>query len=337
MIELIFDCDITMGIGGKDVDDGLALLHLLGSPQIRLRGATSTFGNSSVEEVHPCLVSMLQDFGKSDIPTPRGAPRPQESEDRATKQRESPAARFLAEAARNNPGRITVLATGSPTNLLGAYRIDPLLFANLKEIVLMGGIVEPLIINGRPMPELNFSSDPQAAFYTLYAGAPPPSHAAGKEGKSTGAENRCRITVINANICLQALLTRERFIAFLGELSEKQLSPRQSTARGEAALARYLRKKVLPWFTWIEREYGTGGFYAWDATAALYLTHPQYFEPRTVDLRSSLADLGTGLLRVEEPKDKRRRINLPASILDTENYWRALFDSWRRAAAILQA
>ena len=31
-VPLILDCDNTMGVPGRDVDDGLALLYLLGSP-----------------------------------------------------------------------------------------------------------------------------------------------------------------------------------------------------------------------------------------------------------------------------------------------------------------
>ena len=42
MIDLVYDCDITMGIPGRDVDDGLALLYLLGSTDIRLLGVTKS-------------------------------------------------------------------------------------------------------------------------------------------------------------------------------------------------------------------------------------------------------------------------------------------------------
>ena len=75
MIDLIYDCDITMGLPGRDVDDGLALLYLLGCPEIRLLGITSTFGNSSIREVHPCLLSVLEDLDRGDIPAYPGASR----------------------------------------------------------------------------------------------------------------------------------------------------------------------------------------------------------------------------------------------------------------------
>lgn len=45
MKKVIFDCDNTMGLPGRDVDDGLSLFYLLGSPEIELLGVCSTFGN----------------------------------------------------------------------------------------------------------------------------------------------------------------------------------------------------------------------------------------------------------------------------------------------------
>jgi len=104
MIDLIYDCDITMGLPGKDVDDGLALLYLLGSAKIRILGITTTFGNSTIEEVHPCLLSILKDLGRSDIPACRGAPHPGQTSGRGSKPRDSEAARFLADIVCQNPG-----------------------------------------------------------------------------------------------------------------------------------------------------------------------------------------------------------------------------------------
>ena len=51
-VPLILDCDNTMGVPGRDVDDGLALLYLLGSPQVELLAVTCSFGNSTQEVVY---------------------------------------------------------------------------------------------------------------------------------------------------------------------------------------------------------------------------------------------------------------------------------------------
>lgn len=337
MIDLIYDCDITMGLPGRDVDDGLALLYLLGSPQIRIRGVTTTFGNSTISEVHPCLLSVLNDLGHSDIPAYRGAPRPGKTGGGGGEPRYSEAARFLAETVRQNPGTVRVLATGSPTNLLGAFRLNPEFFHEVKEIVFMGGIVEPLLINGRQMRELNFASDPDAALYALYAGRPPTDSTGAEAPASKPGAGRCTGTVISGNLCLQALLTMKRFTTFLGEIIENRIPANAPGSHDVMGFVTYLKARILPWFTWIEEQYGLPGFHAWDATAAVYLTHPQLFESREVVLRSRLDDLGSGFLRTEPVVGDRTdsedscRINLPKQILDMAGYWRTLFDGWRKA------
>lgn len=337
MIDLIFDCDITMGLPGRDVDDGLALLYLAGESEINLLGVTSTFGNSSIEKVHPCLLRTLKDMGLTHIPAYRGASHPPNpghyDADTGDIRGHSDAARFMAERIHRDPGTVCILATGSTTNLLGAYQLNPEFFSEVKEIVLMGGIYEPLIINGREMKELNLASDPAAAFYTLYAGQPPTATAGGTAGAgSPSTPEGCPVTVISGNLCLQALLTQDRFDHLLQKLD--------STAGPEAGLASYLREKILPWFAWTEALYGLPGFHAWDATAALYLSHRDLFESQALRLRSSLKDLKTGLLRTEQVSEApdngfslSRQINLPSRIRDTEKYWRVLFDSWCRAGA----
>lgn len=338
MIDLIYDCDITMGLPGTDVDDGLALLYLLGSPKIRILGITTTFGNSTIEEVHPCLLSILNDLGHRDIPAYRGAPRPEETFGRDSEPRDSEAARFLADTVRLNPGTVCILATGSTTNLLGAYRLNPGFFYDVKEIVFMGGIVEPLLINGRKMKELNFASDPEAALYALYAGGPPAASTGADAPPRTSDPGRCAITVISGNLCLQALLTRESFDAFVDQISENRTHTNTPGSRGGKGFVTYLKEKILPWFSWTEGLYGLPGFHAWDATAALYITDPQLFETAEVVLHSLLDDLSSGFLRIEravgdraDSDDNSWRINLPKQIRDMAGYWRTLFDGWRRA------
>lgn len=117
MIPVIFDCDNTMGLNGKDVDDGLALLYLLGSKNIELKAITTTFGNSTIENVHPNTERVLKALNRPNIPLYKGASSP--------KNRYSEAAQALVDMVNNQPNEITILATGSTSNLMGAYEIDP--------------------------------------------------------------------------------------------------------------------------------------------------------------------------------------------------------------------
>ena len=89
MKKIVFDCDNTFGIKNCDVDDGLALMYLLGSREAEFLGVTSTYGNSSLDVVQEVNLRMLEELGRRDIPVKRGG------EKRGCYQSE--AAGFLAE------------------------------------------------------------------------------------------------------------------------------------------------------------------------------------------------------------------------------------------------
>ncbi len=193
---VIFDCDNTMGLPLKEIDDGLTLLYLLGRPDVQLLGVTTIFGNGSIDEVYPQTRKLLQGIGRDDIPLSRGEGKRVEHGEK----RRSPtdAAHFLAETAVAYPGEITLLATGPLGNLYAAAELDPAFFDNLKQIVCMGGCLHPLRVGWRDLPELNLSADPEAAFAVLNA--------------------NCPVTLMNAHICLQASFgwSDLRRIRFLG-------------------------------------------------------------------------------------------------------------------------
>lgn len=175
-IPVIFDCDNTMGLPGKEIDDGLTLLYLLGRPDIELLGVTTTFGNGPVEAVYPATQRLLRAVGREGIPVLRGAGR------RA--QPPTEAARFLADTVAARPGEIALLATGPLGNLRAAAALDPGFFDNVRRIACMGGYLHPLRIGKRDVAELNFSCDPEGAHAALHA--------------------PCPVTVMNAHVCLQA-------------------------------------------------------------------------------------------------------------------------------------
>ena len=158
-VPVILDCDNTMGLPGCDVDDGLALLYLLGSPGVRLLGVTCSYGNSTQEAVYHNTLRLLDQLGRRDIPVYRGSQGPG--------QLPSPAADFLSAAAREHSGELRLLVTGSTTNLLGALALDGGFLDRLHTISLMGGITEPLLVGGKPMAELNLSIDARASLEIL--------------------------------------------------------------------------------------------------------------------------------------------------------------------------
>lgn len=160
---VIFDCDSTVGLPGKPMDDALALLYLLGRPEeAQVLGITCTFANGTVDEVYRSTAALLKEIQRTDIPLLRGA---ETGEDPC-----SEAARFIVDTVNAHPGEISLVAIGSLTNLYGAYLLDDTVFTKTKEIVLMGGYTAPVLYHGFHLEELNFSVNPAAAACVLNHG-----------------------------------------------------------------------------------------------------------------------------------------------------------------------
>ena len=73
MKKIVFDCDNTFGTKDCDVDDGLALMYLLGSRDAELLGVTSTYGNNNLDVVQAVNLRMLGELeaylkGKGTVP-----------------------------------------------------------------------------------------------------------------------------------------------------------------------------------------------------------------------------------------------------------------------------
>lgn len=148
-MKIIYDCDNTMGLYGKDVDDGLTLLYLYQQADVDLLGVTLTYGNGTLAEVVGQSKLLQQKF---DLALPFYVGQAQEKV--ATP---SAAARFLVAQARRYPHEITLLVTGSMANLAEAAALAPDFFHLIKGVVDMGGCFEPMVINGQVIDELNFS------------------------------------------------------------------------------------------------------------------------------------------------------------------------------------
>lgn len=160
MKRIIFDCDSTVGLPGKPMDDALVLLYLLGrNDKAEILGITCTFGNGTAKEVYRSTSLLLEEISRTDIPLLPGAG----SDDPPV----SPAARFIADTVNAFPNEISILAIGSLTNLYGAWLIDNTIFDKISEVVLMGGYTGPVIYHGLSLDELNFSINPAAAACVL--------------------------------------------------------------------------------------------------------------------------------------------------------------------------
>ncbi|GLC79581.1 nucleoside hydrolase [Lacrimispora brassicae] len=283
MKHVVFDCDNTFGVKGCDVDDGLALMYLLGCPEAKLQGITATYGNNQLDVVYSINRKMLKDLGREDIPVKKGGEK--------CGAYESEAADYLVEMADKYAGVLSILATGSLTNLWGAYERDHHFFEKVKEIVVMGGITSPLVFEKKVMDELNFSCDPLAAHTVLTKGR--------------------NVSVITGNHCLKVLFTREEY--------------KERLFASDNKAAAYIREKTDYWFGYNEEDYGIGGFYNWDVTAAAYLMHPELFMDEMRTLLVSIEDLKQGYLR--EAVEGNCLCNLPV-IGEEKAYKDHIYDVW---------
>jgi len=166
------------------VDDALALLLALSSPEVELLGVSTVAGNVPLQRTTDNTLRLLQWAGRDDIPVHAGAERPLVRDAVAAddvhgatglgaahlpKARTSPAGdgvEFLLSTLQARPGEVTLVATGPLTNLARAEAQVPGVLRQARQVVIMGGAVR-VPGNITPTAEFNFYADPHAARQVL--------------------------------------------------------------------------------------------------------------------------------------------------------------------------
>jgi inosine-uridine nucleoside N-ribohydrolase len=169
----ILDTDI-----GDDIDDAFALALVLRSPEIKLLGITTAFGDT---ELRARLVDRyLGAIGQTDIPVMVGKATTANNifTQRAYAEREADrkhkdGVEFLLDQIKAHPGEVTLIAIGPLVNVGEAIKRDPQTFRKLKRVVMMGGSVYRGYGTGRPPePEWNIARDPEGARALFASGVP---------------------------------------------------------------------------------------------------------------------------------------------------------------------
>jgi inosine-uridine nucleoside N-ribohydrolase len=170
----VIDTDI-----GDDIDDAFALALALRSPELRIVGVTTAFGDT---ELRARLVDRyLAAVGRSDIPVGAGVATPHTNVfTQAAYALQEPDHKhqdgvdFLLAQIRAHPGEITLIAIGPETNLAAAIQRDGATFRKVKRVVLMGGSVYRGYGDDQrpPEPEWNIDRDPAAAKALFASGVP---------------------------------------------------------------------------------------------------------------------------------------------------------------------
>jgi len=172
------------------VDDALALLFALGTPEAEILGIGTVDGNVPLKNVVENVFEVLHAAGAA-VPVYLGASRPivPEPRERATffhgedglgnlrerrarvRPEPTPAALALVELARKHPGEVRAVALGPLSNLALALLLEPELPHLLEGLYLMGGAHTGRGNTKRRAAEFNFAADPEAA-HAVLAGFP---------------------------------------------------------------------------------------------------------------------------------------------------------------------
>jgi inosine-uridine nucleoside N-ribohydrolase len=192
------------------VDDALAILLALRSPEFKVEAITPVAGNVPLEFTLANALRLVEIAGRTDVPVAAGASHPLvrrlvtadyvhgnnglggvEFPQPKIKPVSETAVEIIRRLVRSSPGEISIVAVGPLTNVATALRSDPDLAGMIRSIVLMGGSLSGGNIT--PSAEFNFYVDPEAARIVFDAGVP--------------------LTMVGLDVTRQVLLTDEHINA----------------------------------------------------------------------------------------------------------------------------
>jgi len=186
MHKIVWDMD-------PGIDDALALILALKSPEVQVLGITTVAGNAPVEITSANARRILEYLNVESIPVAMGAANPLDHPLENALSYHGPdglgncglpppklplypakAWDFLAWSVLDAPREVTLVATGPLTNVAYAFELHTELPGLLAGLVLMGGAyrLTPYGIGNRtPFAEFNIWQDPEAAHIVFNSGA----------------------------------------------------------------------------------------------------------------------------------------------------------------------
>ena len=182
--KIIVDTDI-----GTYYDDALAVLLACRSPELELLGVTTVYGDTQLRS--RIARKILNVAGRPDVPVCTGIGHPLRGEalmfgfegigvldnpDERLPVADEHAVNFLIRNIMENPGEVMVVTLGAVSNLAVAYRMEPRIRDNVKDVIIMGGVIVPIVdqkgIRRSPIEEYNLNNDTVAAQIVMESGMP---------------------------------------------------------------------------------------------------------------------------------------------------------------------
>jgi len=171
------------------VDDALALLLAMRSPELKIEAITPVAGNVPLELTLPNALRLVEIAGRTDIPVAAGARVPLVRRlvtatyahgenglggavfpEPTTKPVAEPAAEYIRRVVRKYPHEVTLITLGPLTNVATALNADPELAGMVRGLTMMGGSLSGGNIT--PAAEFNIYVDPEAARIVFQSGIP---------------------------------------------------------------------------------------------------------------------------------------------------------------------
>src|SRR5580765_4009463 len=203
------------------VDDALALLLAMRSPELKIEGITAVAGNVPLDLTLPNALRMVEIAGRTDIPVAAGAKGPLLRRlvtaayahgenglggavfpEPKIKPVAEPAAALIRQIIRKYPGEVTLLPVGPLTNIATALNLDSELAGMVRGIVMMGGSLSGGNIT--PAAEFNVYVDPEAARRVFQSGIPITMVGLDATRKTSLTEEHVRVLEASQNPVSQA-------------------------------------------------------------------------------------------------------------------------------------
>ncbi len=259
--KILFDTD-------PGVDDSMALLFALASPELDVIGVTTVFGNNGVDKMTLNALRVLEVAGRSDIPVAQGAAAPLVRAYRGRgaavhgadglgnshlplpvgKPLNESAASFIVRTVCAQPGEVTLVAVGPLTNLALALKLEPRLAEAVKAVVIMGGAAH-VPGNISPVAEANIYNDPEAARLVFSAGWP--------------------LTMVGLDVTTRTVMTRAFFDSLIAVHSLR---------------TEFLARIAPFYFAFYKQLYGMDGVFTHDPSAIGFAIDPGLFQIERVPI-----------------------------------------------------
>jgi inosine-uridine nucleoside N-ribohydrolase len=162
------DTDVSIGSPIREVDDAYALVLAFHSPEIRIAGMSTTYGNASVTATTRAAKDLVTRFGNAaGLKADQVFAGARSANDLG---RRSEASEALTKVLEKNS--VTYIALGPLTNLATFLQLHPKLARRIERVIFVGGQIEGTTLGFGPtrsfrIHDANVFKDPRAAALVL--------------------------------------------------------------------------------------------------------------------------------------------------------------------------